>query len=70
MYNMTPVNSDRIKAIGYDDKLNVLAVEFSDENIHRFLNVDIDTFTEFLFCEDKDEYISTNIEGKYLVTWH
>ena len=66
MFEMVPVICNNISAIGYDDTENTLHIEFNNEEIYEYKDVELNIFAELLYSKSKSEYLEENIYGKYI----
>ena len=59
------VLSREIEWIGYEQKRNMLQVEFIAGSIYQYDNVTQTTFQDFLRASSYGKYFESNIKGKY-----
>ncbi len=59
------VVSTEIEWIGYEDKKNMLQVEFIAGGIYQYENVPYDTYNSFLNADSHGQYFDLFIKGKY-----
>lgn len=63
----TPVNSDNIKAVGYDVKEYILEVEFHKGNsLYRYEKVSPEAYKGLIEAESPGKFFQIMIKGKYL----
>ena len=60
-----PVQSSAIAAIGYSGRLHVLAIEFVNGAIYRYLDVPPDVYRDLLAAKSKARFYDQNIRAKY-----
>ncbi|WP_245783208.1 KTSC domain-containing protein [Amycolatopsis sacchari] len=60
-----PVSSSVIKTVGYDPARRILDVEFHNEHVYRYDDVDNATFAEFMAAESKGRYFNEHIQHGY-----
>ena len=61
---MSPVESSHIKAVGYDEATNTLAIEFSQAT-YEYYNVPKIVYDELMNALSKGSYIATRIAKAY-----
>lgn len=59
------VVSTEIKWIGYEEKQNMLQVEFIEGGIYQYSNVPKYVFEDFLNAESHGCYLEQHIKGRY-----
>ena len=59
------VKSSNIKSIGYDIETKVLELEFNNNAVYCYLNVDLRTIVKFIFTESLGKYFIANIKNKF-----
>lgn len=59
------VSSSLIKSIGFDDKKNLLEIEFKKEKIYRYFNFSKRTYDAFMKTDSFGKFFNKNIKGKY-----
>lgn len=64
--NLIPVESSNIKAIGYDESLNKLFIQYKSEKIYFYNDVSKEVYTSFLNSESKGKFYYSQIKGKYV----
>jgi hypothetical protein len=60
-----PVSSSVIKTVGYDPARRLLDVEFHNEHVYRYENVDSAVYAEFMAAESKGEFFNERIQYGY-----
>lgn len=60
----TKVNSSTIIAIGFDEKQNLLQVQFKS-GTYQYHDVKKEIYTAFLASDSKGKYLFKNIRGSY-----
>jgi curved DNA-binding protein CbpA len=64
-FHRVKVNSDKIWSIGYDAFTKILQVEFYDAGVYHYYDVPEPIYTELMYANSVDEYLSTKITWKY-----
>lgn len=59
------VISSEIEWIGYEDRKNMLQVEFIAGGIYQYENVPHDTYHSFLNADSHGQYFDLHIKGKF-----
>lgn len=65
MIEMIKIDSNHINAVGFDDDLNILQIQYSDRGTYAYNNVKLLIFAELLQANSKNEFIKENIIGRY-----
>lgn len=65
MIDMMPINSENIFKIGYDQDNSSLHIQYNDNSLYEYYNVELDIFTNLLFSSSKAEFIKENICDKF-----
>lgn len=60
------VKSSRIKSIGYNNKDQVLEIEFFELGIYQYVGVPLLTYQTFLSVKSKGRFYDGVIKNKYL----
>lgn len=60
-----PVSSAVIKAVGYDPARHILDVEFHNEQVYRYEDVESAVYAEFMAAESKGRYFNQHIQYGY-----
>lgn len=67
MITSVPVVCEKIANIGFDEEAHILLVEFIEAGEFLFKGVELQTFAELLYDEDKNKFVEENILDKYEV---
>lgn len=62
MFEMIPVESSNLQAVGYDDNQHILQVEFKNSTVYQYFNVERYIFDGLLSAESKGKYFDQNIK--------
>ena len=62
----TAINSGKLLSVGYDAELQVLEVEFTDNNVYQLIHVSAEVYAALMNAPNKYEYFMANIEANYL----
>jgi len=60
-----PVESSDIVAIGYDEKERILEIEFKENRIYRYIDVEASIYDRFLKADSYGQYFYAFINGHY-----
>ncbi|HUS26806.1 MAG TPA: non-canonical purine NTP pyrophosphatase [Nevskiaceae bacterium] len=60
-----PVESSDIVAIGYDPKSRVLEIEFKEDRLYQYLDVEPDVYEKFMRAESYGQYFFASISRHY-----
>lgn len=60
-----PVESSDVVSIGYDDKSNMLEVEFNGGRIYRYHDVEPDVHKHFMHADSYGQYFNSFINNRY-----
>jgi len=63
--NRKAVTSSTIHSIGYDEKSQILEVEFKSGGIYQYLNVPKSVFDRFMASPSKGKYLAQFIKDRY-----
>jgi KTSC domain-containing protein len=61
----TLVSSSMITSVGCDTRKKILEVEFVSGSIYQYLEVDSDTFKEFVEAPSKGTFFNAHIKDEY-----
>jgi hypothetical protein len=61
----TRVDSDILRAVGYDRDTETLELEFVRGTIYRYFNVPPHVYESLMIAMSKGRYFQTQIEGQY-----
>lgn len=64
-FNMQPVDSSNIAAIGYNEANQVLRVEFNNGSIYDYPGVSPNLFQSFLSSDSKGRFHNMMIKSQY-----
>lgn len=62
---METIESDAIKAVGYDDDLRVLRVTYQNDKSYEYLDVSPEEYRQFMQAESRGAYMNQVIKRKY-----
>ncbi|MGB8338090.1 MAG: KTSC domain-containing protein [Burkholderiales bacterium] len=62
-----PVNTEKIKSIGYDESTRVLEVEFRDGSVKQYANVSREIQREMMSASSIGNFFADNIEEEFVV---
>jgi hypothetical protein len=65
MIDMMSVNSDNISKIGYDETNNSLHIQYDDNSLYAYFNIELEMFTNLLFSASKANFFKENIMNKF-----
>lgn len=60
-----PVESSDIVSIGYDQKSRVLEIEFKENRVYRYEDVEPDVYERFMRADSFGQYFFATINGRY-----
>jgi hypothetical protein len=60
-----PVSSSNIQSIGYDDKTQILEIEFHSDGIYQYYSVPKSTFEELMNASSHGKYFHRHIKGAF-----
>lgn len=63
--NRQPVRSSNLKTVGYDQKTNVLEIEFHSGGVYQYLNVPESMYQALLNAASKGAYFHGNIKERF-----
>ncbi len=63
--NRILVSSSNIASIGYDDKTQILEVEFIKGSQYQYFDVPQVVYNEFISADSKGKYLAAHIKGNY-----
>lgn len=63
--NRTPVSSSNIAAIGYDEDMQILEVEFKDGSVYQYSGVPLSEFEGIMNAASHGTYLNANIKRRY-----
>jgi hypothetical protein len=61
----TPVRSQTIVALGYDDEEKILEIEFRRRGTYQYLNVPDFLYRGLMLAESKGSFFNTRIANRY-----
>lgn len=59
------VSSSNIAAIGYDEALQTLEVEFKDSAIYQYFNVPLPSYEALMSAPSHGTFLNANIKGQF-----
>ena len=60
-----PVRSSDLSSVGYDERRQLLEIEFRSGGIYRYLEVPKETFSGLMDSESKGRYFATHIRDRF-----
>lgn len=63
-----PVSSSNVQAIGYDEGMQTLEVEFNNGAVYQYFNVPKDEYEGLMNASSKGSYMHSNIKPRYSVS--
>ncbi len=63
--NRKPVNSEKIKAVGYDERTGTLEVEFRDGSVKQYAHVSREIQRKLMSASSIGSFFSDNIEEEF-----
>jgi hypothetical protein len=63
--NRTEISSSNIKSVGYDKQTRILEVEFNNNQVYQYYDVEDRVFSELMSAESKGKYFYENIRKNY-----
>ncbi|HJQ08939.1 MAG TPA: non-canonical purine NTP pyrophosphatase [Candidatus Saccharimonadales bacterium] len=60
-----PVESSDLVSVGYDPKTRVLEIEFKENRLYQYLEVETDIYERFMRADSYGQYFFANINGRY-----
>lgn len=61
----TPVVSSSLASIGYDEREQVLEIEFRNGGIYRYSGITKEFFTQFMSANSKGRFFALKIRGRF-----
>ena len=61
----TPVKSSSLASVGYNEKEQVLEIEFRNSGIYRYSGVTKEFFSQFMTANSKGGFFALKIRGKF-----
>lgn len=59
------VQSSNLRSVGYDQKTNILEIEFYSGGIYQYFNVPLDIYQGLLSAPSKGRFHAYNIKNSY-----
>ena len=59
------VDSSNLRSVGYDEKDNILEIEFHSGGIYQYYNVDKEEYLDLMDASSHGRYFMSNIRGAY-----
>ena len=60
-----PVQSSDLSSVGYDERRQMLEIEFRSGGIYRYLEVPKETFSSLMESDSKGRYFATHIRDRF-----
>jgi hypothetical protein len=64
-FNMQSVSSSMISQIGYNQKLQILRVQFKNQSVYEYSDVSHETYQALMSAESVGKYFTENIKFNY-----